>query len=155
MNGFGLMYNDAHTSSLGKGFEVNIQSSNAGGKFHEVKCMFCGTKNRISLAQIKEKLEFDKKVLRAKLGNSQVSDEDKYIDNIKGSMMSFRCGKCGMSVSTTISKDDVEIYTTQEYQEKVKTDLSSVAFKANGKGMAKDKYLDFMQEEKLRAGGRK
>lgn len=128
MNKFGLMYNDKNTSSFGTDFEINIQT-NGGGKFHQVKCVFCGRKNNIDLAVIKQRLEIDKDKVRDRFHNNNVSDEDKYIDNAKGSMLSFRCGACGMPVSTTISKSDIEIYEVNEYQKEVAKVVNSIGDK--------------------------
>lgn len=140
MNGFGLMYNDANTSSLGKDFEVNIATSNAGGKFHNIKCTFCGRINKISLQQIKDKLEYDSKVFKASLKDSRVSEEDKYMDNIKGSMCSFRCGNCNMPVSTTISHKEMDIYETLEYHKEVQKVVDNIQQKGY-KGITKEQYL--------------
>lgn len=155
MNAFGLMYNDANTSSLGKDFEVNIHTSNAGGKYHTIKCSFCGTENRISLEVIKQKLEFDAKVMRAKIEDKDYSrtregDENLYMDNIKGSVLSFRCGnkRCNMPISTTISKKDIEIYTTKEYGEKVSSFVETANNnKQSIRGITKQEYLDARKKD--------
>lgn len=126
MNGFGLMYNDANTSSMGKDFEVNIQTNNTGGKFHIIDCKWCGAKNKIALEIIKQRLEQEMKSQKAKLNDRQVSEEDKYIDHIKGSMCSFRCGKCNMPISTTISHKNIDIYSTTEYHSEVKKVVDNI-----------------------------
>lgn len=143
MNGFGLMYNDTNTSSMGKDFEINIQTSNAGGKYHIIDCKFCGTKNKIALEIIKQRLEQEMKVQKAKLGDRIISEEDKYIDHIKGSMCSFRCGKCNMPISTTISHKDIDIYSTNEYHNEVKKIVDNIENKVkNGQAslVSKERY---------------
>lgn len=116
MNAMGLVYNDQNTTSTG--YEINIQTNNAGGKKHQVKCIFCNRINNISIADIKARLELDAKVARAKAQNGS-SEEDIYLDMQKGSMLSFRCGACGSPISTTISHKDINIFTTEEYNKEI------------------------------------
>lgn len=107
INKMGLVYNDANTSSFGKSFEFNIHTSDYGGKVHIVKCRFCGAPNKIPLSYIKQKFENDKK-----------AKGEEYVAQ-RGSILSFRCGRCLMHTSTSIFKNTMDIYETEEYSNEV------------------------------------
>lgn len=138
INGFGLVYNDAHTSSFGEAFEkgINISTSNKDGKYHTMKCTYCGRTNRIPISAIKQRLEIDSKSAEARAKDKKTDMDTIAYDRAKGSMLSWYCGNCKMLVSTSISHKDIEIYDVKEYGEEVASKTDSLIRIANRNGIA-------------------
>lgn len=136
MNIYGLMYNDAHTSSLGNAFERNIVTSSKDNKYHTLRCQFCGRENRISLSLIEQELKRDNAKLKSLLANKKVDDETKEMEIIYGSRLAFYCGACKMSITITRNIDnEIEIPTIKEYNDSIKSYMTSVLNKADKMGI--------------------
>lgn len=138
INGFGLMYNDAHTSSFGEAFEkqINIKTSNSDGKYHNIKCKFCGRVNKIPLERIVRKQKAEMELNKKNEKNWQkYGEENILIDRVKGSLISFRCGHCNLGIATSISKKDIEIYNTKEYADEIQSRIDTIMNVAHKKGI--------------------
>lgn len=99
----------------------NQTSYQASGRFHDMKCNFCGRANRISLELIKAQKEFDT-FMRHSLAQQGALDE---ITANQPTIVDFRCGACNMPLANTFVPNDdtsssnsfgkAEIYSDKEY----------------------------------------
>lgn len=116
---------DGKTLSGRIGIKNNATSYKAAGRFHDIKCNFCGRANRISLELIKAQKEFDD-FMRKSLAQNGALDE---ITANQPTIVDFRCGACNMPLANTfVPRDDTsssnsfgkaEIYTDTEYAKHV------------------------------------